>query len=225
MDASNLYAAVRAEIGKVSNVSEIADADILRESGYILDRIAEMIPTKAIRYVTSVANQREYDVNANTVRVQKVFLWDTVDENVMVLGGYRIEVDEPNEYVEFPSLWVIEMSRRNRCLPRIRHSYDPVRRKLAIDPYPEEADKKYWYVSVEKADWTLAKCPSDFEGLLVTGTSWKCLEIVQLKRSNLGGILREGGFVDFPAGSMRPFIDAKKTEFFDALELKSKLYF
>jgi hypothetical protein len=225
MDASSLYAAVRAEVGKVANVIELADADILRESGYILTKIAERIPSKVLRYITSIINTREYDVYSATMRVQKVFLWDTMDENIMVLGGYRICVDEPNEYVQFPSLWVIEMTRKARALPRIRHYFDPVRRKLAIDPYPEEAGQKYWYISVEKTDWTLAKCPADFESTLVTGVVWKCLEIILLKRSNLGGILREGGFVDFPAVSMRPFIEAKKTEFFDDLEIKTKLYF
>jgi len=225
MEASNLYAAVRAEVGKVSNTIELEDADILRESGYILTKIAERIPSKALRYITSIANQREYDVNANTMRVQKVFVWDTMDENIMVLGGYRISIDEPNEYVEFPSLWVIEMTRKMRALPRIRHYFDPVRKKLAIDPYPEEAGMKYWYISVEKTDWTLAKCPVDFESTLVTGVVWKCLEIILMKRSNLGGIMREGGLVDFPSVSMRPFIEAKKSEFFDDLEIKTKLYF
>lgn len=226
MTTIELIAAVRAECGKlpVARTTELEDTDISRESVYILDKIADACPQKAIRSITSVANQREYSVDAATIRVSKVFPWDAGDEELMVLGSIKVDQARANEYYNFPSLWVIEQSRRRRGLPRIRHRFDPVSRKLAIDPYPQTAGVKYWYVSIEKTDWTLVKLPTNFENLLVTGTTWKCLEIVALKRSELGGTLRQGGFIDYPSVSLRSFIDAKKKEFDIELEVKSKLY-
>jgi hypothetical protein len=147
-----------------------------------------------------------------------------MDEDLMVLGGYKAEESEANEYYNFPSLWAIRMMRRIRGLPRIRFEFNPVEKKLKIDPYPENTGDKYWYISIEKSDWTLAKLPSDFEELLVTGTVWKCLEIIALKRSTLGGVLRAGGFVDYPASSLKQFIDSKKDAFFTELDVKSMLY-
>jgi len=106
----------------------------------------------------------------------------------------------------------------------LKWDWNAIRRKIIIDPAPTQAGDKYWYISIERVSWILDNLPDDFEELLVTGVAWKCLEIVLLKRSDLGGIPREGGFIDYPASALRSFIDSKKDEFFDILKLKSNLY-
>ena len=226
MDSANLIKQVRTECGKVTNTDELEDIDIINESKNIISIIAERLPQKALRYITSVLNTRRYDTDAGTMRIQVVFSEDGVDPNIMDLGndivddsGFGLDED-----YNFPSLWTIKMMRKNRGLPRIDYHFDPINKKLDIDPMPREAGKKYYYMSIEKGDWTLAKVPTDFEAMLTTGTSWKCLEIVALKRSKLGGIQRSGGFVDYPYAGLRTYIDAKKEEFWQALNIKEKLH-
>jgi len=225
MEASALYAAVRAELGKVLNTTDIADADILREAGYILQRISAVFPKKVPRSITSVANQRDYDVNAATIRVQALIPDEDVSmDDRMKLGSYLINDTYANEDYNFPSLWVIKMSRRRRAQPALRFDYNPVEKKLKIDPVPEEDGQKYWYVSIESAGWTVASTPLEFEELMVTGTLWKCLGIVFLRRSTEGGILRDGGRVDYPAGLLKAYVDSAKQEFDETLKLKQLLY-
>ena len=226
MDDSELVAAVRAGCGKVESEEELDDKDIIRESGFILKRIDERITDRVLRYVESIANEREYDPHANTVRVQKVYDSDTLVSDTMVLGSHHREEFDPDtsEYYSHPSLYVIRMQKRIRGLPSLKWDWNAIRRKIIIDPAPTQAGDKYWYISIERVSWILDNLPDDFEELLVTGVAWKCLEIVLLKRSDLGGIPREGGFIDYPASALRSFIDSKKDEFFDILKLKSNLY-
>ena len=66
--------------------------------------------------------------------------------------------------------------------------------------------------------------PSEFDDLLVTGVSWRALEVVALKRSKLGGIHRDGGYVTYPSTELKRFVDARKEEFFSDLKLKAKIY-
>jgi len=221
---NDLIQAVRAECGKVANAVELADIDILREKAFVLNRIAEMIPVKVLRSIVSVISQTDYDVNVKTVNVRKVFQWDDTDSDLMVLGGYRADEAGRDERYNFPSLWAIEQFRRLRGLPKIRYEFHPVTRKLSIIPAPTETGTAYYYISVEHADWTMASLPEEFKELLTLGVTWKCIEIILLKRSNLGGVLRDGGFVDFPAVSMRTFIETKKSEFNELLNRKAMLY-
>lgn len=226
MEESDLYAAVRAGCGKIEGNEELEDIDILRESVFIMKRIDERITDRVLRYFEGEINVREYDPHANTVRVQKVYDSDTLESDTMVLGSHHREEFNPDtsEYYLFPSTYIIRMQRRIRGLPSLQWGWNAIRRKIIIDPMPSQTGDKYWYISVERTGWTLANIPEGFEELLVTGCVWKCLEIVLLKRSDLGGIQREGGFVDYPASAMKGFIDTKKDEFFDTLKLKSNLY-
>jgi len=226
MTPAELYAACRAECGKIASEEELADADILRASDYILKRIDEQITDKKLRSFTGVADEREYSPHENTVRVQRVYPSDTQDADNMILGSHHKGEFDPDaeEYYLFPSLYAIKLQRRIRGLPALSWDWNHIRRKIIIDPMPSEDGDKYWYISVERVEWTLVKLPTDFEELMVTGTSWKCLSIVLLKRSDLGGISRGGGFVDYPASAMKGFIDDKKEEFFSLLKLKSALY-
>ncbi len=224
MTEASLVKAVRAECGKVDNSIELEDVDIIREGNFILDKIAERIVEKNLRYITSEADKREYDVHANTIRVQEVITWEGIDEDIMKLGDPTIEGGTENEYYDFPSLWTIRMMRRKRGLPKVQFQFNPVEKKLKIDPMPEEDGTKYYYVSVEKSNWTLSKLPSNFESLLVTGTTWKCLDIIAMKRSNLGGIHREGGMVTYPATEIHKIAADKKKDFYQELNVKALLY-
>ena len=226
MTESDLISVVRAECGKVTNIEELEDTDIIKQSEFILTRIAEKVVDREVRYITSEKDVREYDVHDNTIRVQGVIPSDTQSLNTMELGsGGSAEFNpDAGEYYNWPSLHVIRLQRRILGLAEINFEFNPVRRKLKIDPMPTQAGLKYYYWSVEKTYWTLANLPNDFEELMATGTAWKCLEIIILKRSNLGGIMRGGGFVDFPATRLQPFINAKRDDFFDGLEQKSMIY-
>jgi hypothetical protein len=225
MDDNVLYGAVRAELGKVENITDIGDADILREAGYILQKISAALPKKVPRYITSVANQREYDVNLATIRVQALISNEEVSaDDQMKLGSYLINETQANEDYNFPSLWVIKMMRRRRALPNLRFDFNPIERKLKIDPVPEEDGQRYWYISIESAGWTVSATPTEFEELLITGTVWKCLQIVFLRRSTEGGIMRDGGRVDYPASFLKGYADSAKEEFFETLKLKQMLY-
>ena len=154
-----------------------------------------------------------------------MFQWDEAeDKNTMILGGYRVSAVDASEGYNFPSMRIIDRMRRVRGLPRIKHEFDPINQKLKIDPMPTEDGNKYWYTSIERSDWTLENVPEDFEDLLVTGVAWKCLEIVALKRSNLGGVIRDGGFVTYPATELKLFVDQYRDDFHAELKLKSKLY-
>jgi hypothetical protein len=221
---TDLSQGVRAECGKAASTAELEDTDIRRESQFILNRIAEMIPVKTLRYITSIASTSDYDVNASTVNVRKVFQWDDVDSNLMVLGGYKANEAGRDELYNFPSLWAIEQFRRLRGMPKIRFEFHPVQRKLRIIPTPSQTGDKYYYISVEHALWTMATLPDEFKELVLLGTTWKCLEIILLKRSNLGGVLRDGGFVDFPAISMKGYIEQKKADYEELLKRKAMLY-
>lgn len=225
MTDAELIAAVRRKCGKLGNTKELEDTDITPEGAKILRKIAEWITIRVHRYITSEADVREYDTHANTIRVPKVFRWDEAsDQNTLVLGGYKVSEVDASEAYNFPSMKIIERMRRVAGLPRIRHEFDPINKKLKIDPMPTEAGDKYWYTSVERADWTMANLPGEFEELLVLGTSWKCLEVVALKRSGLGGVIREGGFVTYPATELKRFSDQYRDDFHAELKLKSKLY-
>jgi len=226
MESNDLISKVRIEIGKVTDTKQIADGDITKENGYILDIIAEHLPQKTLRYITSVADQRGYDVPTTVMRVKKVFPWGALEESTLDLStsgatGTAVVAFEHESY-NFPSLWTIDLMRRRRGLPKIRHSFDPINHKLYIDPYPTAAGDKYWYMAIEKADWTLANVPTDFEYLVVIGTSWKTLEVLMLNRTQLGGITRLGDTIEYPADRLKPFIDSRKDEFFSTLDMKSK---
>ena len=224
MDAATLKLLIRTRCGNPST-TELTDVTIVAESTFILNEIAKWIPVKVLRYITSTVNGREYTVHANTMRVQYVFPWNAVDEEMMVLGGWKVNSVEGNEYYNFPSIWVLDKMRQLRGMPKIRFTFNPVERILKIDPYPEEAGYRYYYISIEKALWTVAALPTDFENTLVTGCVWKCLASILLYRSGLGGVQRQGGFVEYPAMNMNPLVEALKKEFYDELALKSKLYF
>lgn len=226
MDSADLIVQVRAECGKVASTDELADVDITNEADNIISIIAERLPQKVLRYITSTINVRQYSTHANTKRIQIVFPEDGVDVNILDLGneivsGLGLGIDE--DY-NFPSLWTIKMMRKNRGLPRIDYHFDPINKTVDIDPMPRETGTKYYYFSIEKGDWTLVKAPTDFEQMIITGTAWKCLEIVALKRSKLGGVQRAGGFVDYPYAGLREYIDAKKEEFWQELNIKEKLH-
>lgn len=225
MESADLIAAVRMKCGKLNNTKELGDTDITLQGTWILSKIADWITIRKIRSITSVANQRDYDVNENTVRVTKVFQWDVAaDENTMVLGGYRVTEVQASEGYNFPSMRVIESMRRVRGLPRIRYEYDPINKTLKIDPMPNEAGNTYWYRSVEKADWTLANLPADYVDLLVLGTAWRALEVIALKRSGLGGVIRDGGMVTYPSTELKLFVDQYRDDFWDELKFKAKLH-
>jgi hypothetical protein len=225
MTSVNLIINVRASCGKnVATNDELEDTEILQYGTDILQRIGEKIPSKALRYVTSVANQREYDVPSTVLRIQKVFPWDTVDQDLMVLGGYKVDESSSNEYYNFPSLWRIKMMRKIAGLPRIQYQFDPIDKKLILDPHPEEAGLRYYYLSVEKSKWTLANVPDDFEEVLVLGVTWKSLEQVALKRSQLGGVMREGGRVTYPATELWNLAEKRRDEFNTELQVKALIY-
>jgi len=221
---SDLIAAVRAGCGKVAGAIELADADIQREEAFILNRIAETIPVKTLRYITSTAYVSDYDVNVATVNVRKVFQWDSVDNDLMVLGGYKADEVDRDELYNFPSLWAIEQFRRLRALPKLRSEFHPISRKLRIIPTPTQTGDRYYYISIEHAAWTMATLPSEFKEVLTTGVVWKCFEIIILKRSTLGGILRDGGFTEFPAISMKGYVETKKNDFLELLNRKAMIY-
>jgi len=229
MTTSELVAAVRAELGKLptTNIVDIHDDDIVRESGYILQRINAEIPKRVPRSVLAVANQREYSVENTTLRVQAIIPdGDLPDDDRMKLGNYIVNEGNAGEDYMFPSLWAIKMMRHKRGLQPIWFEFNPIEKKLKIDPVPSTADagSKIWYVSVESAGWTLAATPAEFAELVITGTTWKCMHIVFLRRSTEGGILREGGRVDYPASALKAFADEFKTQFFEDLELKRRIY-
>lgn len=226
MEAADLYTAVRAELGKLppANIIDIENTDILRESNYILSEIATFLPKRVLRYITSTLQVALYDVHADTMRVQKVYQWDTIDEDLMKLGAIARDEADSSEYYNFPSLWTIRQVRRLRNLPRIKHEWHPIGRQLKIKPTPNTTGTKYWYVSIEKSDWTLANVPADFEMLFVTGVSWRCLEIVALRRSDLGGVIREGGFVTYPSTELKKFVDSKRDSFYADLKVKAMLH-
>lgn len=226
MEIQELHKAVRAELGKIptDNTVDIEPADILREADYILREIGTFLPEKVLRFITSVAQEPLYDVHDNTMRVQKVYRWDTIDEDLMKLGSISTDEADASEYYNFPSLWTIRQLRRLRNLPRVKHEWHPIGRKLKIKPTPDSTGLKYWYISIEKSEWTLANLPLDFEMLFVTGVAWKCLEIVALRRSDLGGVIREGGFVTYPSTELKKFVDSKRDSFYADLKVKAMLH-
>lgn len=228
MTDAELATEVRTELGKLpaSNTEDIVDADIVREAGHILERINSRITKKVLRSVTSTAtNQRDFDVNAATLRVQEVLTSDEVEELKLKLGSYiiREEVGSSEDY-NFPSLWYIRSARRKRALPKLWFEFIPIEKKLKIDPPAEEIGSVYWYVSVESAGWTLSNTPTEFKEIVISGTVWKCLQTVALRRSTEGGIERGGGRVGFPAESLFRMAEKFKEDFFAELELKVKLY-
>jgi len=231
MTPEELQLAVKSECGKIQSDTELDNDDIAREGGYMLVRIDEKITDKRLRSFVGVANQREYDPHADTVRVIKVYPSDTRLDNKLEManaspaatGGTDLDDSVTDPYL-WPSLNSIESQRRVRGLPALSWGWNHIRRKITIDPMPFQDGDNYWYKSVERSNWTLVNLPSDLEELIVTGTVWKCLEIVLGQRSNLGGIHREGGFVNYPAGSLGDWVERKKDEFFDMLKLKAAIY-
>lgn len=226
MEEDALYEAVRAECGKIpiTNTVDIENDDIDREALYIIDEIARFLPIRVLRYVPSVAGEREYEVDTNTIRVQKLYRWDTIAADLLKLGSIQASETDASEYHNFPSLWTIRQLKRHRAIKEYKFSFHPVVKKLYIDPAPQETGTKLWYISIEREDWTLEKMPSHFEKVLVTGVSWRCLEIVALRRSDLGGVIREGGFVTYPSTELKKFVDQKRDDFYAELKVLSMLH-
>ncbi len=234
MDASAVIIAVYAKCGKLeSDISELEDSDIAREYEVILGIFKERFPIIRLRYIESVVetardyeDRGEYDVNALTRRIKQVFPSDAIEDAYTdpAMSGKIVGATQGDEYYNWPSLWKINMQRKQRGLPRFRWHFDGIRRKLRLDPYPSSSGNKYWYFSVENADWTLVKMPAEFNDLLVLGTTWKAVEQLAMARSRLGGIQREGGFVIYPATEIHNIAKDYKKEFYDELRLKSKLW-
>jgi len=228
MTEANLILAVRAGIASTSGMAEVDDADIQRIYPWVLERIGEKITIRALRYITSVANEREYSVPSAVLRVVKVFKWDSSFGNYLTVtdmgATHRPGTTEGSEYYHFPSTWTIDMMKKIRGLSRVRHEFDPINRKLRIDPYPENAGVKYYYISADKSKWTLDDLPQDFEELVVMGCNWKCVEQLAMKRSELGGVMREGGRVSYPASELWAIAKDMKEDFYDELDTKSMIY-
>jgi len=233
MTSEELELAVKSECGKIQSDTELDNDDIAREGGYMMVRIDEKITDKRLRCFVGVANEREYSPHDDTVRVTKVYPSDTQLDDKLVLGSHHsagsglggADLDDSiiDPYL-WPSLNSIDRQRRVKGLPALSWGWNHIRRKITIDPMPFQDGDNYWYKSVERSNWTLANLPSDLEELIVTGTVWKCLEIVLGQRSQLGGIHREGGFVNYPAGSLGDWVVRKKDEFFDLLKFKAAIY-
>jgi len=226
MTDAELIIAVRAECGKVTNTKELEDTDLTREGIWIISAIAEKLPVKKLRSFVSEAYEREYAAHANTTRVQRVIQPGVIDRALLDLGDPIVVAGEfsSNEYYNFPSLWAIDNMRRKRGLAKLHFSWNPVHKKIVIDPAPTEAGLTYWYYSNENGEWTLANIPADFEMLLITGTSWRSLDIIALARSSLGGIHQQGGFVNYPMAELHRIASDKKDDFYRSLDVKNKLY-
>ncbi len=227
-----LRKAVKAECGKIQSDTELASDDIDREGGYILQRIDERITDRKLRSFVGTIAIREYSPHADTVRVIKVYPSDTQLDDRMVLGSASASAQSGGGDLDdtildpylWPSLNSIDRMRRVRGLKDLAWGWNHVRRKITIDPAPYQSGDNYWYMSIERANWTLANLPIDLTELIVTGTTWKCLEIVLLQRSQLGGIHREGGFANYPAATLGDWVERKRTDFFDTLTLKAAIY-
>lgn len=229
MISANLITYVRSGCGKNTVAkSELDDAEIVQYSTDILKRIGDKITIRELRYITGEINTRSYDVPSTVLRVVKVYVWDTYAENYLSVGdigaSHRPDKGSVSEGYMFPSLHTMDAMRKARGLPRIRHEFDPINRKLRIDPMPSVAGDKYYYVSVEKTQWTLSALPEDFEELVVVGCVWKSLEQIALKRSELGGVLREGGRVTYPATELFALAEKKKTQFDEMIDIKQMLF-
>jgi len=234
MEEIALTAAVYAKCGKLtSDESELEDTDIARESGWILNIFKEKFPSVRLRYIESVdesardyEDRGEYDVNSLTRRVKQVFPWDAVEQAYTdpAMSGKVVGVTQGDEYYNWPSLWKINMQRKQEGLPRFRWHFDAIRRKLRIDPYPSSAGNKYWYFSVENTNWTIANMPAEFDDIFVIGTTWRIIDQIAMARSRLGGIQREGGFVTYPATELHNIAKDYKKEFYDELRLKTKIW-
>ena len=224
MTAADLCKWIRVELGKIKNTTDIEDADIEHEAGHILQRLNDKITKKVLRPLAVVYNQREYDVDKATIRVQDVFSNDDIEEMRIRLGSYIVSEAAASEDYNFPSLWAIKQMRRRRALPKMHYEFNPVERKLKIDPTPRMTLNNMWYVSIENAGFTLSTIPADFDEILLTGTLYKCLEIVALRRSTEGGILREGGRVEYPADALFRIAKQMQKEFDDLLDIKIRIY-
>jgi len=229
MTEADLILAVRAGLGQNTVAKEeLEDVDIVRHYGEILMKIGEKITIRELRYITGAVDTRSYDVPSTVLRVVKVYRWDTYAENYLSVSdlgaSHRPGAGRPSENYMFPSIHTMDAMRKHRGLPRIRHEFDPINRKLRIDPMPSTAGNKYYYVSVEKTQWSLSALPEDFEEIITTGCVWKGLEQIALKRSELGGVLREGGRVTYPATELFTIADKKKGHFEDLLDIKQMLY-
>ena len=156
-----------------------------------------------------------------------MFVWDAIQDE-FDFGQTSIVADSASGIVsdyEFPSLWKIKMMRKMRGLPRVIHEYDPINRKLKIDPSPTEDGIKYFYKSVDKTKWVLDKIPEDFIEMVVVGTTWKSLSQVALVRSRLGNVSRDtGGRLSGAGTGLNYYVEEKKKEFDEALRVKSMIY-
>ena len=227
MTEDELILAVRTSISSTTLMDEVEDVDIKRYYPWILSRVGEKISIRTLRYITSVANEREYSVPDAVLRVVKVYKWSATLSNylsVSDMGATHQPGGTSEEYYHFPSTWAIESMERMANLVRIRWEFDPINRKLRIDPHPTEAGLKYYYTSADKTKWTLVALPEDMEEVVVMGCVWKCMEQLATKRTELGGVMREGGRVSYPATELWAISKDKKTDFYDELNTKSMIY-
>jgi len=229
MTQSELVDSVRLMCGHITEKSdELPAENIITISDWILNKIGEYITVKRTRYITLEAIQPEggYDVHEDCTRVKDVLTSGEVDDDLLDLGSYKV-VNETSmaDYYNWPSLWKIKMMRQWRGRKRFKWTFDPVNKKLKIDPNSSsDAGKKYYYLSIERSHWTLSKLPPEFNDLLIVGVSWKALEVVALHRSELGGMHRDGGKVTYPSTELKLFVDSKKDEFYRELRIRSKIY-
>lgn len=234
MTSADLITAVRNSCGKlVANTEELEDIDITEYSGRILSKIAEYCPIIRLRYLESVdesardaVDRGEYDVHTETRNVIRVFPWDSIDQSYTdpAMTGRVVGQTAGDEAYNWPSMWRIDATRKQRGLSRFRWRYDKIRKKLVVSPYPAQAGNKYWYFSAENDAWTLAALPTEFEDMHITGVTWKALEQVGMSRSRLGGVHREGGFVVYPATEIHKIARDYKDDFMQELRRQSRLW-
>ena len=234
MEEATLLEAVYAKCGKLeTDTSEIEDVDIIREYGGILNIFKGKFPIIRLRYIESVdetarayEDRGEYDVDPLTQWVKEVLPWSGIEEAYTdpAMTGKVVGVTKGDEYYNWPTLYRINMQRKQSGLPRFRWRFDRIRKKLRIDPYPSSAGDKYWYFSAENADWTIANVPTELGDLLITGTTWKMIEQLAMARSKLGGIHKTGGFVTYPVTEILAIAKDYKKEFYDELRLRAKVW-
>lgn len=224
MTQSELITRVRQELGKLKGNIDIEDTDIIHESGHVLTQFNTKMPKKVLRSVVVQAGQSNYTVNAATLRVQEIFSNDDIEEMRIRLGSYIVSEAAASEDYNFPSLWVIKQQRRRWALPRVWFEFNPIERLLKINPTPRISDVNYWYTSLESPNFTLVTLPEDFDELVHTGTTYRCMEIVAMRRSTEGGIIREGGRIAYPADALFKISRDMKKEYEEELDLKVKLY-
>lgn len=182
---------------------EIDNTDMGNALEEALADVSSKIPKKSLVYITTVADQQEYDPPTGVIGVI-----EALDEDVGEPTAVSFDSDIPcavkdtyggMSIYDNPSLADIRTMKEKSLANAYQQEIDyKDEGKIWISPAPEEAGDKIYFIG--KILWTWADVPVRFKKAILIYGRIISLQILEERRNRLSGVPRSGGSIDYGAG-------------------------